>query len=89
MTLHCYIALILNIQALGSYLRPTYEYELHTLPNTKVGTAKDHGENYMKVRPPLVRHLLPNRLLQTIFLLRGVHTGVHTFETHNCGTTYS
>ena len=25
---------------------------------------KDHGENYMKVRPPLVRHLLRNCLLK-------------------------
>ena len=30
--------------------------------NTKVSTAKDHGENYMKVRPPLVHHLQRNRL---------------------------
>ena len=50
-------ALKLGIQALGSYLKPNCEYELHIIPNTKVGAAKDHGENYMKVRPPLVRHL--------------------------------
>ena len=40
----------------------TCEHEFHTLPNTKVSTAKDHGEYYMKVRPPLVRHLLRNSL---------------------------
>ena len=44
-------------QALGSYLKPNCEYELHIMANTKAGGAKDHGENYMKVRPPLVRHL--------------------------------
>ena len=38
------------------------EYELHSLPNKKVSGAKDHGKNYIKVRPPLVRHLLRNRL---------------------------
>ena len=50
-------ALKLGIQALGSYLKPDCEYELHTIANTKVGASKDHGENYMKARPPLVRHL--------------------------------
>ena len=39
-----------------SYLKLTCEYELHTLSNGKVGAAKDRGENYMKVRPPLVRY---------------------------------
>ena len=39
------------------------EYELHISPNTKVNTAKDHGDDYMKVRPPFVHHLLRNRLL--------------------------
>ena len=29
----------------------------------KVSGAKDRGKNYIKVRPPLVRHLLRNRLL--------------------------
>ena len=42
-------------QALRSYLKLTCEYELNILPNTKVSAAKDHGENYMKVRPLLVR----------------------------------
>ena len=50
-------ALKLGIQALRSYLKLTCEYELHTLSNAKVGAAKDHGGNYMKVRPSLVRHL--------------------------------
>ena len=40
------------------------EYELHSLPNKKVSGAKDRGKNYIKVRPPLVRHLLRNRLLK-------------------------
>ena len=44
-------------------LNLTSEYELQILPNTKVTAVKDHGESYMKVRPPLVRHLLHNRLL--------------------------
>ena len=54
----------LRTQSLRSYLKVTCEYELHILLNTKVSTAKDHGENYMKARPLLVRHLLRNRLLQ-------------------------
>ena len=50
-------AIKLDIQALISYLKLTCEYELHIQPNTEVSAAKDHGKNYMKVRPPLVRHL--------------------------------
>ena len=42
----------LDKKALRSYLKLTCEYELHILPNTKVSAAKDHGENYMKARPP-------------------------------------
>ena len=42
----------------------TSEYQLHALPNTKDGAAKDLGENYVKVRKPPVNHLLPNRLFQ-------------------------
>ena len=45
-----------------SYLQLTCEYELNSLTKTKVSAAKDHGENCMKVGPPLVRHLLRNRL---------------------------
>ena len=57
-----YTALILGVHALRSYLKLIYEYELHSLPNEKASGAKDHGKNYIKVRPPLVRHLLRNRL---------------------------
>ena len=32
----------LGMQALGSYFKLIYEYELDILPNTKVDTAKDH-----------------------------------------------
>ena len=48
--------LILRVHALRSYLKLICEYELHSLPNKKVCSAKDHGKNYIKVRPPLVRH---------------------------------
>ena len=68
--------LILGVHALRSYLKLTCEYEFHSLPNKKVSGAKDHGKNYIKVRPPLVRHLLHNGLL---FLLKN-----YFFE--NCGT---
>ena len=50
--------LILGVHALGSYLKLICEYELHSLPNKKVSGAKDHGKNYIKNRPTLVRHLL-------------------------------
>ena len=56
------MALKLGIQALRSCLRLPRKYDLHILSNTKVNVAKDHGENFMKVRPPLARHLLRNRL---------------------------
>ena len=56
-------ALKLNVQALRSYLNLIFEYELYILPNEEVSTAKDHGINYMKDRPALVRHLLRNCLL--------------------------
>ena len=59
-------ALILGVHALRSYLKLSCEYDFHSLPNKKVSGAKDHGENYIKVRPPLVRHLLRNRLLEKI-----------------------
>ena len=55
--------LILGVHALRSYLKLICEYELHSLPNKKVSGAKNHGKNCIKVRPPLVRHLLRNRLL--------------------------
>ena len=56
-------ALILGVHALRSYLKLICEYELQSLPNKKVSGAKDHGKNYIKVRPPLVRYLLRYRLL--------------------------
>ena len=58
------MALIFGVHALRSYLKLICEYEFHRLPNEKVSGAKDHGKNYIKVRPPLVRHLLRNRLSQ-------------------------
>ena len=51
-------ALILGVHALRRYLKLICEYELHSLPNKKVSGAKGHGKNYIKVKPPLVRHLL-------------------------------
>ena len=56
-------ALISGVHALRSYLKLICEYELHSMPNQKVSGANDHGKNYIKVRPPLVHHLLCNRLL--------------------------
>ena len=50
-------SLILGLHALRSYLKLICEYELHSVPNKKVSGAKDHGKNYIKVRPSLVRHL--------------------------------
>ena len=58
-------ALILGVHAFRSYLKVISEHELHSLPNKKVSGAKDHGKNYIKVRPLLVRHLLRNCLLAT------------------------
>ena len=47
----------LGLQPLRSYFKIVYEYEFHILQNRTVGAEKDHGENYIKVRPPLVRDL--------------------------------
>ena len=41
-----------------------------TNSNTKVSAAKDHGENSMKVRPPLVHHVLCSRLLPGTHVIR-------------------
>ena len=49
-------------QNLGNYMGLTCENELDILSNTKGSLAKDHGENNMKLRPFLARHLLHNRL---------------------------
>ena len=40
-----YTAFKLDKQTLRSYLKLTYECELHVLSNTKVSDAKDHGKN--------------------------------------------
>ena len=55
-------ALILRVHALSGYLKLICEYEFHNLTNKKVSGTKHHGKNYIKVRPPLVSHLLRNRL---------------------------
>ena len=56
-------ALISGVHALRRYLKLICEYELYILPNKRVSGAKDHGENYNKVRPPLALQLWRNRLL--------------------------
>ena len=38
-------ALILGVRTVRSYLKLICEYELHSLPNKKVSSAKDHGTN--------------------------------------------
>ena len=55
-------ALNMWILTLRSYFKLICEYERHTLPDTKVIVAKDHGKNYIKVRLFIVRRLLRNRL---------------------------
>ena len=50
------------MQALRRYLKLICQNELHILLNTRVDAAKHYGKNYTKVRPPLVGHLLSNRL---------------------------
>ena len=50
-------ALILDVHALRSYLKLIYEYKLHSSPDKKVSSAKDHGKNYTKVTLLLVRHV--------------------------------
>ena len=69
------------MHALRSYLKLSCEYELHSLPNKKVSGAKDHGKNYIKVRPPLVRHLLGNRLLNYYFFHHFFHQVEHAWAT--------
>ena len=55
-------ALKIDLHPFRSYLRLICEYELYILPNKKVSARKGHGKNYVRDRPPLVRHLLRNRL---------------------------
>ena len=62
------MALKLNILVLRSYLKRIYEYESHILGNKKVSAVKDHSENYMKLRLPLIRHLSRNRQLRSLRL---------------------
>ena len=64
LAISCHPALKLDLQALRSYLSLICEYELYILTNKKVSTAKDHGKNYIKDRPPLFRHLLRNCLFE-------------------------
>ena len=63
-------SLKLGIHVLRGYLRLTCEYELHILPNTKVSAAREHGKNYIKLRPSLICHLLRNRLLAFVNWMR-------------------
>ena len=60
----------LGTQNLGSYMRLTCEYELDTLSNIKGSLAKDHGENYMQLRPFLAHHLLRNHLFLFLRILK-------------------
>ena len=52
-------SLILGVRALRSYLNLICEYELHSLPNKKVGGAKDHSKKLHQGQtapgPPLFR----------------------------------
>ena len=52
-----------NLETLKDHLDLRCEYEPNTLPNTNVGAAEGHGKNYIKVKPPLVCHLVRNYLL--------------------------
>ena len=63
-------ALISGVHAIRSYLKQTCEHELRSLPYNKVSGAKDHGKNYINVRPLLVRHLMHNRLLFDEVIMR-------------------
>ena len=54
-------------------LYPQFETNLMSNRNVielflQLKSAKAHGKNYIKVRPPLVRHLLRNRLLSTMLM---------------------
>ena len=51
-------------------MRLTCEYEFDILSNTKGSLAKDHGENYMKLRPFLSCHLLRNLLFLFLKILK-------------------
>ena len=56
------------------------EFETHLMSNRKdielvlqLKSAKTHGKNYIKVRPPLIRHLYRNRLLSLASILSFWH----------------
>ena len=44
------------------------------LANTKVSSAKDHDENYIKIRPLLVSHLQCDRLLRKLIMTDQTHS---------------
>ena len=48
----------------------TCEYQLHSVLNRIAMTAKDHGQNYVKFRPLLVRHLSRNCIFHQKFMIR-------------------
>ena len=56
-----HMALKLDMLCLRSYSKLLSEYEFDILPNKEIGTAKDHGKNYTRVRHPLVIHFLRDR----------------------------
>ena len=62
-----YMALISGVYAPRSYLKLICDYKLNRLPDKKVSGANDHSENYINVKPPLVHHLLHNRLLESFW----------------------
>ena len=62
------MAFKLDVDTLRSNFRLLCKYELYILPNKKVSAAKDHGENYMNDKKPLVRHLLRNDLLHQLLI---------------------
>ena len=64
----CYIMTTSKIGLYRLCLKLTCDYELPIMSNTKIGAAKDLGENYMKVRPPLVKHHSNKKIV--IFFLR-------------------
>ena len=51
-------------------MRLTCEYELDILSNTKGSLEKDHGENYMMLRPFFSRHHLCNCLFLFLRILK-------------------
>ena len=55
------MALKLGTLALRGDLKLTSEYELHILSNTEASSTKEHGENYRKVKPSFVAHLVRHR----------------------------